>query len=113
MLVAVRGVPVCCWCGRKARIRANGTATAHKVRGADCLGGGLAVNLIASCGCSDGELVAVFAYLPGRLHRKALVSATVCNRADHQDTMRRWTADMAGTTEIGFAQDLTSLSSAP
>jgi hypothetical protein len=113
MLMAVRAIPVCCWCGRKARIRANGTATAHKVRGADCLGSGRVVNLIASCGCGDGELVGVFAYPPGRPHRKALVSATVCNRADHQDTMRRWTADMAGTPEIGFAQDLPSLGSTP
>ena len=31
MLVAVRAIPVCCWCGHKARIQANGTATAHKV----------------------------------------------------------------------------------
>ena len=43
MLVTVRAIPICCWCGRKARIRANGTATAHKVRGADCLGSGRAV----------------------------------------------------------------------
>lgn len=41
---------------------------------------------------------------PTGTHRKALVSATVCNRADHQDAMRRWTAEMAGTPEIGFAQ---------
>jgi hypothetical protein len=108
MLVAVRAVPVCCWCGRKARIRANGTATAHKVRGTDCPGSGTTVNLIASCGCSDGELAGLFAYPPGRPHRKALVSATVCSRDDHQDTMRRWTTNMAGTPEIGFARDLAS-----
>lgn len=101
------------WCGRKTKIRANGTATAHKVRGAGCLGSGRAVNLIASCGCGDGELVGVFAYPPGRPHRKALVSAAVCERADHQDAMRQWTADMAGIPEIGFAPDLASRRSAP
>jgi hypothetical protein len=75
-------------------------------------GSGRAVNLIASCGCGDGELVAVFGYPPGRAHRKALVSATVCNRGDHQDATRRWTAEMAGTPEIGFAPDLAPGSSA-
>jgi hypothetical protein len=113
MLVAVRAIPVCCWCGRKARIRANGTATAHKVRGADCLGSGRAVNLTASCGCGNGELVAVFAYPPGFSQRRALVSATVCDRPDHQDAMRQWTADMAGTPEIGFSPDLAPRGSAP
>jgi hypothetical protein len=110
MLMTVRAIPICCWCGRKTRIRANGTATAHKVRGAGCRGSGRAVNLIASCGC--GELAGVFAYPPGRPYRKALVSATVCNRADHQDAMRRWTAEMAGTPEIGFAPELAPSSSA-
>lgn len=109
----VRAIPICCWCGRKTKIRANGTATAHKVRGAGCLGSGRAVNLIASCGCADGELVGVFAYPPGRPHRKALVSATVCERAGHQDAIRQWTANMAGTPEIGFAPDLASRRSAP
>jgi hypothetical protein len=101
--VKVRAIPIC-WCGRKTKIRANGTATAHKVRSAGCLGSGRAVNLIASCGCGDGELVGVFAYPPGRPHPKALVSATVCERAD-QDAMRQWTADMVGTPETGFAPD--------
>jgi hypothetical protein len=59
---------------------------------------------------ADGRVVA---YPPGRPHRQALVSATVCNRADHQDTTRRWAADMAGTPEIGFGQDLASPSSGP
>jgi hypothetical protein len=113
MLVTVRAIPVCCWCDRKTRIRANGTATAHKVRGAGCPGSGRAVNLIASCGCGDGELAGVFAYPPGRPPRRALVSATVCDRADHQDAMRRWTAGMAGTPEIGFAPRLAPRRSAP
>ena len=68
---------------------------------------------MASCGCGSGELFAFFAYPPGRPHRRALVSATVCNRADHQDAMRRWTADMAGTPEIGLAQDLAFPGSVP
>jgi hypothetical protein len=100
ILPGIRAVPVCPWCTRRVRIRADGTAPEHR----GCPGGGRPVNLTASCGCAVDALIGVWAYPPGRAIRRAPVSATVCARPDHRAAVRRWVLDRAGVpaSEIGF-----------
>lgn len=45
LLSGPRVIPRCLVCKRRVRIRATGTATAHKVRGERCLGSGLYMDL--------------------------------------------------------------------
>ncbi|WP_160051440.1 hypothetical protein [Nocardiopsis sp. FR26] len=48
LLSGPRVIPRCRWCLRRVRIRATGTATAHKVQGVRCPGSGQLMNLNAT-----------------------------------------------------------------